>query len=43
LELQVKAAVSAAAAAVGLDSLNEARRGPIDALVTALENRLAGQ
>jgi putative ATP-dependent endonuclease of the OLD family len=43
LERQVKAAVSAAAAAVGLDSLNEARRGPIDALVTALENRLAGQ
>ncbi len=41
LERQVKAVVAAAAASVALDSLNEHRRGPIDALVSQLEERLA--
>jgi len=40
LERQVKAVVAAAAASVALDSLNEHRRGPIDALVSQLEERL---
>jgi putative ATP-dependent endonuclease of the OLD family len=40
LELQVKFAVSNAAAILGLASLNQHRRGPIDALTSQLENRL---
>jgi putative ATP-dependent endonuclease of OLD family len=41
LERQVKAVVANAAANLGLSSLNEHRRGPIDALVSQLETRLA--
>jgi hypothetical protein len=41
LERHVKMVVSTAAAASGLNSLNEYRRGPIDALVGQLERRLA--
>jgi hypothetical protein len=39
--MQVKHVVSSAAAALGVDSLNQHRRGPIDALVQQLEKRLA--
>jgi hypothetical protein len=41
VERQVKGAVAAAAAAEGTTSLNQHRRGPFDALVRALEERLA--
>jgi predicted ATP-dependent endonuclease of OLD family len=41
VEMQVKHVVSSAAAALGVDSLNQHRRGPIDALVQQLEKRLA--
>lgn len=41
LERQVKSSVSSAAAAAGLGSLNEHRRGPVDALVAQLETRLS--
>jgi hypothetical protein len=41
LERQVKDLVSNTAATAGLASLNQHRRGPIDALVATLEQRLA--
>jgi hypothetical protein len=41
LEREVKYVVSSAAAVLALDSLNQHRRGPIDALIGQLENRLA--
>ena len=41
LERQIKYVVAHAAANLGLSSLNEHRRGPIDTLITQLEGRLA--
>ena len=40
LERQVKYVVSNAAVAIGLESLNQHRRGPVDALVAQIETRL---
>ena len=42
LERHIKMTVANAVVSAGLDSLNEHRRGPIDALVDRLENRLKG-
>ena len=41
MKSEVKSIVSCAAASLGLDSLNPHRRGPIDALIVWLEERLA--
>lgn len=41
LEARIKSTVARQAAVLGLESLNQSRRGPIDGLVSALERRLS--